>query len=498
MRVNTVAVTEYTDPICSWAWGTEPKLRLLQWRHGHRLTWRVVMGGLVGDATQGRADWDPARAAGPMSDYWRRSSAYTGQPYPMPMHRMARSTDPVGRAAVAARPQGDDVAARVLRRFRESTFVFGVTPETPDDFVAAAIGVPGLDIAQWRAALADPASEVAYRADWEETRQPNDHVRNLTGEQVGIGAMKQTDGRDRYAFPTLIMTGPAGSFTVPGWMPCGAYAEALESASPGSTSDPRPDPTVAEAFEQWGVLTERELTILCGADAVTCLPDDIVAHVWGCGAVYFSAVEAASRSLPTVAPASARAFADLVQSLDIAYRLVAKIGVDDWARPTPCSAWNVRALVSHMVGSAHMVSFGMTGRAIGPEFSGNPLDDDLIASYGEAIAEIRELYRTDPDVLTRRLLLPWGSITGADLSTMFAADHLVHAWDVARSLGLGTDFDHDLVARLRRFGENYAAAHRGPEMFDAEQPAPNNATPMDQLAALAGRRFDQPTSVHAQ
>ena len=64
---TTVAVTEYTDPICSWAWGTEPKLRLLQWRHGHRLTWRVVMGGLVGDASQGKADWDASRAAGPMS-----------------------------------------------------------------------------------------------------------------------------------------------------------------------------------------------------------------------------------------------------------------------------------------------------------------------------------------------------------------------------------------------------------------------------------------------
>ena len=50
-------VTEYTDPICSWAWGTEPKLRLLQWRPGHRLSWRVAMGGLVGDAANGGADW---------------------------------------------------------------------------------------------------------------------------------------------------------------------------------------------------------------------------------------------------------------------------------------------------------------------------------------------------------------------------------------------------------------------------------------------------------
>ena len=29
-----VEVIEYTDPVCSWAWGSEPKLRLLRWRHG--------------------------------------------------------------------------------------------------------------------------------------------------------------------------------------------------------------------------------------------------------------------------------------------------------------------------------------------------------------------------------------------------------------------------------------------------------------------------------
>lgn len=487
---TTVAVTEYTDPICSWAWGSEPKLRLLQWRHGHRLTWRVVMGGLVGDASQGKADWDASRAAGPMSNYWRRSSAYTGQPYPMPMHRMARSTDPAGRAVVAARPQGDDVAARVLRRFRESTFVFGVTPESSDEFLVAARGVPGLDIAQWRTALADPASELAYRVDWEETRRPNDHVRQLTGDDVGIGSMKHTDGHDRYAFPTLVMTGPGGAFTVPGWMPYDAYVDALELATPGSTSDGRPDPTVADAFDRWGVLTEQELFFLCGPDATDRLPDDAVAHVWGSGVVFFSASEASARSLPPVPPRPARAFADLVFALDIAYRLVAKIGPEDWTRQTPCTEWNVRALVNHMVGSAHMVAYGMTGRSIGPEFYGSHLGDDPIASYHDAIAEIRELYRTDPDVLNRSLQLPWGEINGADLSTMFAADHLVHAWDVARSLGLGTDFDHDLVARLRRFGDTYAAAHRGPEMFDAEQLPPSNASPMDQLAAFVGRRFE--------
>src|SRR5436189_10931 len=31
-----VEVVEFTDPRCSWAWGTEPKHRRLRWRYGDR------------------------------------------------------------------------------------------------------------------------------------------------------------------------------------------------------------------------------------------------------------------------------------------------------------------------------------------------------------------------------------------------------------------------------------------------------------------------------
>lgn len=483
-----VEVVEYTDPICSWAWGTEPKLRLLQWRYGHRLSWRVVMGGLVHDASEGRADWDPARAAEPMSKYWRRSSAYTGQPYPMPMHRMARSTDPAGRAVKAALSQGDDVAAAVLRRFRESTFVFGSTPETTEHFRDAAVGVRGLDLDRWLGECSDDASAAAYQADWDETSKPNDHVRFLTGDEVGIGSMKVSNGRERYAFPTLVFRGPGGEFTVPGWMPFDAYVGALEAAVPGLTGDARKSPLVHEAFARWGVFTEQELAFVCGPNASAALPDDVVAHFWGGGLVFFSAAEASARGLPSVSSIHGRALADLAASMELAYAHVVRIPDDDWSRSTPCAEWNVRALVNHMVGSAHMVSYGLRGDPIGPEFYGNHLGHDPVASYREAIDEVIGLYRSDPTLLARPLILPWGTLTGAELAVMFAGDHLVHAWDVARSLGLPTDFDHKLVARIRVFGDPYAARTRGPEMFDEPVEPAVDATPMDRFAAFIGRR----------
>ena len=179
----------------------------------------------------------------------------------------------------------------MLRRFRESIFLFGLAPETPEHFVVAAKGVAGLDADRWLADLAGAEVAAAYEQDWSETRRPNDYVRNLLGNWPGIGNLKHSDGHDRYAFATLLFRG-AGEHTVAGWMPYEAYTDAMELAVPGSTADPRPDPTPAEALDRWGVLTSKELEVLCGADAG--IPPGIVTHEWGAGVVHLTPAEASA------------------------------------------------------------------------------------------------------------------------------------------------------------------------------------------------------------
>ena len=298
--MNQVEVTEYTDAVCSTAWGAEPLLRRLDWRHGQHLSWRKVMGGLVGDAAKssGRADWDRVGAAVPMQAYWKRVWALTGMPYPHPMRLMLQSTDPLGAAVKAAELQGQDVAMRVLRRFREQIFVFGIGPQTPDEFADATVGVASLDQARWRADQKRPEVATAYRADWTETRRPNDYVRHLKHDGPMNGELKHSEGHDRYALPTLIFKGPGGEHTVAGWVPYEDYVAGLEAALPGVTAGPRPDPTPDQAFARWGMLTAKELAFLCGEDAKP--PADAVTYDWGDGVAYFSAAEAKVRGLATV------------------------------------------------------------------------------------------------------------------------------------------------------------------------------------------------------
>ena len=124
-------------------------------------------------------------------------------------------------------------------------------------------------------------------------------MRNLKHDSPMNGELKHSEGHDRYALPTLIFRGPAGEATVAGWVPYEDYVAGLEAASPGATADPRPDPTPDQAFARWGMLTSKELAVLCGEAAKP--PAGIVTHDWGDGLVYFTAVEARARGLALAA-----------------------------------------------------------------------------------------------------------------------------------------------------------------------------------------------------
>jgi predicted DsbA family dithiol-disulfide isomerase len=280
----TVDVVEFTDPWCSWAWGTEPTLRKLRWSFEDRLSWRRVMGGLVPNRLEREPDFDAVSIAPNTASYWAKVTVETGMPWPVHLQRTPVSSIEACIAVKAAERQDELLAQRFLRRLRESCFVWCTPADTPERIAEVAAQVDGLDAAAVTTGLTDNDVLSAYQADWEETRNPNEYVRNLKEETPGAGNAKQQRGRWRYVFPTLLFRGPGGEHTVPGWKPYGAYVAAMEAASPGSTADPRPDPTPDDAMARWGLLTEQELTVLCGPDAKP--PSGAVVHDWGEGRVF--------------------------------------------------------------------------------------------------------------------------------------------------------------------------------------------------------------------
>ena len=84
--------------------------------------------------------------------------------------------------------------------------------------------------------------------------------------------------------------------------------------------------------------------------------------------------------------------------------------------------------------------------------------------------------------------LSFGDVPGAEYARQLAADHLVHAWDLARALGVDDRLDPDAVqAVLGWFGDN-EDAYRAAGVIGPRVELPDGADEQAQLLARFGRR----------
>ena len=109
------------------------------------------------------------------------------------------------------------------------------------------------------------------------------------------------------------------------------------------------------------------------------------------------------------------------------------VPADAWDRPTPCREWSVRALVNHVTGEDLWTSPLMEGSSpeeVGDRYDGDLLGDDPSAPHSRpAMAAITTVAQRLPELET--VHLSYGEERAAEYVHQLAADHLVHAWDLA-------------------------------------------------------------------
>ncbi|MEV6533174.1 DsbA family protein [Streptomyces sp. NPDC051639] len=256
----TLEVVEYTDPLCPWAWGSEPVFRKLRAALAGRVRWRRAYAILFDHDDDPPPD--PAAETAWYARYVEEISAHSHAPRALRLSRVAASSWPSSLVAKAAERQGGDVAERVLRRLRETVFVLGEPADTAALALSAVRGAPGLDL---RRLTADAASEAVLeqvRADRAEARRPVPEVLAPGGGSPHPGAAKETaDGGRRYALPTLLVRSPAGCRAVPGWRPFEEYAAAVDALRPGLLGVCTPL-SAADALDRYRSLTDPERLLL--------------------------------------------------------------------------------------------------------------------------------------------------------------------------------------------------------------------------------------------
>lgn len=145
-------------------------------------------------------------------------------------------------------------------------------------------------------------------------------------------------------------------------------------------------------------------------------------------------------------------------------RLLEVRTASQWASATPCDEWTVRDVADHILGGNRftvLILGGLPPDAAMDDVTDGDYEGDPGQAFEEsATAQLSAFSR--PGVMERMYEHPMGLISGRQIARLRMSDMVVHAWDLARALGLPERLDQVLVtesiAVFEEVGETFTAA----------------------------------------
>lgn len=170
-----IEIIEFTDPVCTWCWGSEPILRKLETRYSNDVKIGFVMGGLVKDMNDFQDEFNGIGGENDLStvneqiaSHWIKAS----ERHKMPVETKGfslftkdhTSTYPSNIAYKAAQFQGEEIAHHFLRRIREAAATEAKQVNRLDVLKELASSV-GLDEQQWLIDMENGRAEKEFEKD---------------------------------------------------------------------------------------------------------------------------------------------------------------------------------------------------------------------------------------------------------------------------------------------------------------------------------------------
>lgn len=171
---------------------------------------------------------------------------------------------------------------------------------------------------------------------------------------------------------------------------------------------------------------------------------------------------------------------------------VSRLGaVDDrWDARTPCSDWDVRALVNHVVGEdlwTVPLMGGATVEEVGGRFDGDVLGDDPVAT-GQVAGEAAIEAAAEGLAANRTVHLSFGDFPAAEYAYQLAADHLIHGWDLAAAIGSDRRLDPELINAVAEWFAEREELYRSAGAIAERPPGDPPSDPQDRLLQAFGRQ----------
>lgn len=233
-RADKLIITNFTDPICTWCWGSEPLFRQLETHYPDQIEFRYVMGGLVEDIT---ASYDTQNAIGgdgpeeanrQIIAHWLEASETHGMPVEEKGFRLFSkdrlSSYPQNIAYKAAQKVDPSKADKYLRRIREATAAQAAVTSKDDVLIELAVEV-GFDRDEFSKMYYSDIPKNAFRGDL------------YINQTLGVTG-----------FPTTEIKYNNERQILRGYHPFSSYVDAISQLTHGSVQPVVPKPTEDALF----------------------------------------------------------------------------------------------------------------------------------------------------------------------------------------------------------------------------------------------------------
>lgn len=176
-------------------------------------------------------------------------------------------------------------------------------------------------------------------------------------------------------------------------------------------------------------------------------------------------------------------------AITIASGVVTLVQPQDMQKPTPCTEWDVHALLNHMLYELAWVPElcgGKTAEEVGSALDGDLVGEDLEhawRAYAETARQSAE--QTPPE---RVVHLSSGNVPASNYLDEVAGDIIVHTWDLASGIGKPFHIDEDIAKTIYKLTHSKIPAWRKQGLIGPELPVASGASAETKLLAIFGRK----------
>lgn len=167
---------------------------------------------------------------------------------------------------------------------------------------------------------------------------------------------------------------------------------------------------------------------------------------------------------------------------------VKHVRTDEYNEPTPCSEWNLKQLLNHLVYEVVWVPpllEGQTIEQVGDKFEGDLLGDDPVDAWQKAAdAAVAAVDKSDLESIVH---VSYGDIPARQYIMEMCNDVLIHGWDVGQAIHCSVIFENEVAQAIYDHMSPHMQAYRDGGFIGAEVKVPEDAPIQTKLLAIMGR-----------